>query len=113
MPKLEWEKEIGAAVTVCDTSGIILYMNDKSAETFSEDGGRALLGTNLLDCHPEPAKSKLKEMLEKEESNIYTIEKNGTRKLIHQSPWYSNGEFAGLVEMVFVLPAEIPNHKRS
>ena len=62
------------------TEGIILEMNDKSAETFEMDGGLNLIGQNLIDCHPEPAKSKLIEMMKTQSKNVYTIEKNGKKK---------------------------------
>ncbi|HMA47831.1 MAG TPA: PAS domain-containing protein, partial [Frankiaceae bacterium] len=58
-----WVREFPGAVTVCDRDGVVLEMNDKSAEVFAGDGGRALVGRNLLDCHPEPARSKLAAML--------------------------------------------------
>ncbi len=28
-------------------------------------------------------------------TNAYTIEKNGIKKLIHQTPWFENGEYTG------------------
>ena len=34
----EWAKEMNCAVTVCDTKGIILYMNDKACQTFAKYG---------------------------------------------------------------------------
>ena len=46
-------EEFPAAITVCDSAGIILEMNAKAAEDFKDDGGRQLIGKNLLDCHPE------------------------------------------------------------
>ena len=46
-------------------------------------------------------------------TNAYTIEKEGLRKLIYQSPWYENGEFAGLVEMFVVLPETMPHYVRT
>jgi len=87
-------------------------MNDRSAHTFADDGGLELIGKSLLDCHPEPARSKIKEMLEKQQSNIYTIEKKGKKKLIYQSPWYREGKFAGLVELSLEIPFEMPNFIR-
>ncbi|HEX7503234.1 MAG TPA: PAS domain-containing protein, partial [Acidobacteriota bacterium] len=88
----DWLDGIDAAVTLCDREGIIVYMNDRSALTFAKDGGRALLGTNLMACHPEAARRKIRRLLETGASNTYTIEKNGVRKLIHQTPWRVNGE---------------------
>ncbi len=50
-----WVKEFPGEVMVCDSSGIILEMNDQAESLFAEDGGRELLGTNVLECHPDPA----------------------------------------------------------
>jgi hypothetical protein len=33
-------------------------MNDEAAIIFKEDGGRTLIGRNVFDCHPEPARSE-------------------------------------------------------
>jgi hypothetical protein len=41
------------------------------------------------------------------EKNVYTIEKNGVKKLIYQSPWYYNGEYAGFVELSLEIPFEM------
>lgn len=108
----DWEKEIGAAVTVCDPDGIVLYMNDLSIKTFEKSGGKELLGKNLLDCHPEPSKTKLAGLLENPGLNAYTIEKHGKKKLIYQTPWYSDGKYAGLVEISLPLPEELPHFIR-
>ena len=58
-----WVKEAPYAITVCDKQGIILAMNDRSRQAFADYGGAELIGTNLLDCHPEPSKSKLHDLL--------------------------------------------------
>ena len=65
-----------------------------------------------MDCHPEPAKTKLKGLLEHQQLNAYTIEKNGVKKLVYQSPWFENGEFAGYIELSMELPAEMPHFVR-
>lgn len=102
-----WVEEFPAAVTVCDSDGVILAMNAKSADTFQRSGGKALIGSNLLDCHPGPARTKLREMLASGKKNAYTIEKRGIKKLIYQSPWYENGEYRGFIELALELPAEL------
>ncbi len=107
-----WIKEFPAAVTVCDKEGIILEMNDKAAKTFEKDGGLALIGKNMLDCHPDPARGKVERLLDGQRKNVYTIEKNGTKKLIYQSPWYRDGKYAGFVEFSFEIPFEIPHFIR-
>ena len=63
MPKHEWVKEFPGSVTVCDQEGRIIEMNDRAAEVFAKDGGANLIGTNVFDCHPEPSRTKLKEMM--------------------------------------------------
>jgi transcriptional regulator with PAS, ATPase and Fis domain len=107
-----WIKEFPAAVTVCDQDGIILEMNDKAASTFAKDGGLALIGKNMFDCHPDPARGKLERQMDSRQVNIYTIEKNGIKKLIYQSPWYFNGEYAGFVELSLEIPFEMPHFVR-
>ena len=107
-----WVKEFPGSITVCDAEGIILDMNDKSIKTFESQGGAELIGTQLLDCHPEPARTKLAELLAARRRNVYTIEKNGVRKLIYQSPWYENGEYRGLIELSLEIPVEMPHFVR-
>jgi transcriptional regulator with PAS, ATPase and Fis domain len=113
MSEHEWIKEFPAAVTVCDPQGIVLDMNDRSARTFEKDGGYALIGKCLLDCHPEQARLKLEAMLAAHEKNVYTIEKNGVKKLIYQSPWFKNGQYAGFVEISLEIPFEMPHFVRA
>ncbi len=110
--QLAWVKQFVGAVTVVDKGGIILDMNDRAARGYEAEGGRALIGRNILDCHPEPARTKVEQLLREQRANIYTIEKRGVRKLIHQSPWYKDGQYAGLVELSLELPAEMPHFVR-
>jgi transcriptional regulator with PAS, ATPase and Fis domain len=107
-----WVREFPAAITVCDANGIILSMNERSILTFADDGGASLIGANLLDCHTEPARSKVAALLSSKAPNVYSIEKGGVRKLIFQSPWYENGKFSGFVELSLPLPAVIPHFNR-
>jgi transcriptional regulator with PAS, ATPase and Fis domain len=109
----EWLEEFPGAVTVCDRQGTVLEMNSRAVETFQDDGGRALVGRSLLDCHPEPARTKLAALLASGVRNVYTIEKHGVRKLIYQSPWYRDGAYAGFVELSLEIPQEIPHFVRA
>jgi len=111
-PEHAWVKEFPGAVTVCDPAGIILEMNDRSARTFAEDGGRALIGKNVFDCHPEPARAELKRLMDGRQPNVYTIEKNGVKKIIYQSPWYQDGVYAGFIELSLEIPFEVPHFVR-
>ncbi|MBC7259230.1 MAG: PAS domain-containing protein [Chloroflexi bacterium] len=112
MPLPDWIKEFPGAITVCDRDGTILDMNDRAAQVFAADGGRALIGHNVLDCHPEPARSKLRSLLESGTPNVYTIEKKGIHKLIYQAPWYQDGEYRGFVELSLEIPATMPHFVR-
>lgn len=107
-----WVKEFAGAVTVCDLAGVIVGMNERSKAMFADYGGGELIGKNLLDCHPEPSRSKVRELLASGRSNVYTTEKRGVKRLIHQSPWFKNGVRAGLVEIGLELPAEMPHFVR-
>ncbi|MDP3051335.1 MAG: diguanylate cyclase [Eubacteriales bacterium] len=107
-----WIKELPVSITVCDVNGVILEMNEKSCEVFAKDGGRNLIGTNLLDCHPGPARAKLEEMLHTWSSNTYSIEKNGKKQFIYQSPWYQDNEFRGFVEFIMDIPVEASHFVR-
>lgn len=102
--KTNWSEYLPVALTVCDEKGIILYMNPASVDNFKKDGGKNLLGKNLLDCHPEPSRSLLQEMLREQRGHTYVSEKNGKSRLIHEVPWYRDGVFKGLMELIIPLP---------
>ena len=110
----DWIKEAPIAVTVCDGEGKITEMNLKAGKTFEKSGGLALIGSDLLSCHPEPSKTKLKNMLSSPPASpsAYTIEKNGVKKLIYQFTRLENGRPAGLVELSLDLPPEMPHFVR-
>ncbi|HNW59676.1 MAG TPA: PAS domain-containing protein [bacterium] len=109
---LDWLEGIAGAVVVCDANGTIVYMNQKAKDNFADEGGAALLGSSLLNCHPEPSRSKVREMLAQQQGNVYSIEKRGIKKLIWQKPWYRDGAFAGLVEFSLEVPWEMPHFVR-
>ncbi len=110
--RYEWVKDFCGAITVCSPDGTIVEMNEKACRTFEKDGGSRLIGKNVLDCHPEPARTKLRELLDDQKSNIYTIEKAGVKKLIYQVPWYQDGRYGGMVELSIEIPSEMPHFIR-
>lgn len=107
-----WIDEFRGAVTLCDRDAKIIYMNDKSAFTFSKWGGRELIGKSLLDCHSVNSTEQIKSILQNGGENIYTIEKNGKKKLIYQAATRENEEITGIVELSIELPADMPHHIR-
>ena len=112
MSEHDWIKEFPVAVTVCDAEGVIVALNDKALNTFADDGGAALLGKNVMDCHSERSRTILKEIMAAGRPNIYTIEKKGQKKLIYQSPWTKDGAFAGIIELSLEIPFEMPHFIR-
>jgi len=112
MTRHAWVQEFAAAVTVCDTQGKIIEMNAQAVKVFAKEGGSKLIGTNVLDCHPEPAQAKLRHIMDAHEANVYTIEKAGIKKLIYQAPWYQKGKVAGVVELSVEIPFELPHFLR-
>ena len=111
MDEHPWFKDFPGSIVVCDTQGIILEMNAKAVQTYAKDG-EELIGANLLDCHPEPARTKLQVMLAAGQPHIYTIEKNGVHKLVYQVPWSENSEYQGIMELVLEIPEKIPHFIR-
>jgi PAS domain-containing protein len=108
-----WVKEFPGPVVVSDARGIIVEMNDKAVEWFASRGGKGLVGKSLFDVHHDEAQGKIRRLLETKEANAYTIERDGVRRLVYQSAWYRDGEFAGLVELLLEVPLEIPHHVRT
>ena len=112
MSNSNWTNNVPFAITVCDTNGVVLEMNEKSALTFSKDGGKDLIGKSLMDCHSEKSRKMITDMMQSEKVNIYTIEKQGKKKMIYQCPWYADGKMSGLVELSIELPDNMPHFVR-
>ena len=107
---MQYFDEVPFAITICDKEGNVVDMNARSVETFAKYGD--LIGKSLFDCHPPKASDVLRQLLENHNVNAYTIEKNGVKKLIYQSPWFIAGEFEGYIELSLVLPQEMPHFVR-
>ena len=112
MSEVDWVNEISAEIMVCDADGIILEMNAQAEAIFAKDGGRGLLGTNVLACHPQPARDKMEGLLNRPTANTYFNTENGEKRFFFQSPWYKDGQYAGFVEISFGVPEEIPHFVR-
>ena len=110
--KSNWTKEINATITVCDENGIIVDLNDKALKEFEDDGGKKLIGTKLLDCHPDPLKEKVQNLLSAKKMNCYTVEKNGKKKFVCHAPWFDDGEYKGFLEMIIGIPFDMPHYVR-
>lgn len=95
------------AITVCDREGIVIYQNNRSVEVNGDVRGRS-----MLPCHSERSRQIIDRLLTQAQTNAYTIQKRDLRKLIYQTPWYENGEVAGLVEFSLEIPEEMPHYVR-
>jgi hypothetical protein len=111
-PHHSWVKELPAEGMICGTDGIILEMNAEDESFFAADSGRGLLGSNVLDCHPEPSRAKLEGMMDKQISNAYYNTENGEKRFFYQAPWNKDGQYAGFVEISFEAPEEVRHFLR-
>lgn len=109
----DWVKTFPGAVTISDRQHRIIYLNDKAAATWAHLGGRKLVGQSMLACHNAHSITIIESLLANSGSNVYTIEKQGTRKLIYQTVWQdSTGTIGGLVELSMVVPVDMPHFIR-
>lgn len=95
------------AITVADLEGIVIYQNERSVAVNGDVRGRS-----MLPCHSERSRQIIERLITNAENNVYTIEKRGLRKMIYQTPWYNEGEVAGLVEFSLEMPESMPHYVR-
>jgi transcriptional regulator with PAS, ATPase and Fis domain len=107
-----WTNQVAIAITVTDANGAITEMNPTSVATFASYGGDKLIGSDVLACHPEPARTQLASMYQAHQPNHYTIRKKGQKKIIHQLPLFRDGVFAGYVEISIPIPDDLPHFER-
>jgi len=62
----QWIENFGAAITVMDLEGNILDMNEAAAKVLENDGGKSLIGKNLMGCHQQ----RSRELRKKAERNL-------------------------------------------
>ena len=108
---LAWAEGTHCAITVCDLEGKVIFMNERSRATFDKDG-RTMLGQNLMPCHSEKSQEKIRHMIATDTVNCYTIDKQGVKKMIYQTPWRKDGKVCGMVEISMVIPQEMPHYVR-
>ena len=108
-----WLNGIPVAITVSDCDGNILEMNEASSKVFEKYGGKELIGKKLENYHKHSSIDIMHRLLsENGATNVYTIEKNGQKKMIFQTAWKQDGETAGLIEFSFVIPMDMPHYIR-
>ncbi len=108
----EWLDGVEAAVTVTAADGTILAMNRRARQVFSADGGGALIGSSVFDCHPEPSRSQTEAMFATRTANHYTVGGAGERTVVHQIPWFEGDTFRGFVEIAVPVGDDVPHRHR-
>ena len=109
---MKWIEKLDGNVIVCDAQGTINYMNETAIRNYASDGGAALIGRNLMDCHSDDSRRKIREIMTTHQKNVYTIEKHGRKKLIYQAPLMDGDVFTGIAEFSLEIPFEMPHYKR-
>lgn len=59
----DWAYGMNCAVTVADADCNIIYMNERSRQTFAARGGADLIGHNLMDYHNERSRAIIRDLL--------------------------------------------------
>ena len=107
-----WFEKLDGNVIVSDAECRIIWMNEKALAHYEKDGGKDLIGRDLLGCPSEASRKKILEIMATGQKNVYTIEKRGRKKIIYQTPWFEDGVFKGSVELSLEIPFEMPHYIR-
>lgn len=108
----EWIHNFSGAVTVTNEHLAIIYRNEKARKTWASYG--ELIGKNLMDCHNHHSQEIILKLLKEAGTNVYTIEKQGVKKLIYQQAWKKqDGSTGGLIELSLEIPFDMPHFVRS
>lgn len=101
------------AITITDENGNYIDMNNTSKIVNLKDVNKTVVGQNIKVCHNQRSMQIINDMMTSNKKNIYTITKNGRRKLIYQAPWHKeDGSFGGLVELSMFIPEQMPHFDR-
>jgi len=105
----EWMATYPAEIMICDQNGTILEMSGVAIQMYAKEGGAEMIGRNVFEHHPAPARSQILKIVNQRRHVIYTTEQRGLKKLVSIAPWYRGGEYAGFALIVLDLPAQLPN----
>ena len=79
-----------APVVLCDLSHTVLYMNPAAGERYAGQGGMALVGTSLLDCHTPKANEMIRRVVDwfqadRTHNLIYTFRNDKENKDVYMA----------------------------
>jgi transcriptional regulator with PAS, ATPase and Fis domain len=112
MNKDNWVDCFQGMISVCDTEGRIIEMNQKIADYFASSGGKGLIGTNLFDCHKPVSSEQIRDLMATKKADVYLNDENGKMELVIHAPLFENGLFAGLAEISLPLETSIRKVKK-
>ena len=69
---MEWIEKLDGNVIVSDAEGTIIYLNEKALSKYEKEGGKNLIGRNLMDCHKESSQEKIREIMRTHKNNVYS-----------------------------------------
>ena len=77
-----------APIVLCKWGHEIVYMNPAACERYAKQGGAALIGKSLLDCHNEESRKKISDvldwfMLSKDNNIVYTFRNEKENKDVY------------------------------
>lgn len=108
-----WIEECSFPIKGCDKEGTLVFINARAAKNAEKAGGKGLIGKSIFPCHKPESIEKFKKLVASGATNAYTIEKNGVKSLVYQTPWIEKGEVVGFVELTIPLPENMPHYVRS
>ncbi|MGD0400433.1 MAG: diguanylate cyclase [Syntrophobacteraceae bacterium] len=113
MGPTDWLDQIEVIISSCNEHGITTFMNRRGSETFAKAGGYQLIDKSMIDCHPEGSvRNKFVKLMESQKFNCYTIDRNGKKTLVYQTPLFNDGAFVGYNEMILPIPETMPHFVR-
>lgn len=77
-----------SAVVICNLQHEIIYMNPAAIKNYEKWGGENLIGQNLLNCHNEESREKIRQVVEwfaasQENNIIYTYHNEKQNKDVY------------------------------
>lgn len=105
-----WLEGIAAKIFVVDANLDLIYVNPAGASEFG--GAEKISGKNIMECHNETSRKIIMEFVEKfknggRETVSYTQKReDGTKRLRVYAPVIKDGQYGGMVEMLFKLEGQ-------
>jgi PAS domain-containing protein len=98
-------------IVIADENIDIVYMNEVALRHYEKDGGAALIGRSLLDCHNPESGRKIREMYEafaggNLQARQWLTPKDGYAQRVIVAPIVRDGQVKGCLELVIREPLQ-------